>query len=186
MLTHQKYFLEKLINSSNKEKIIDKSYPLLENAFTTQDILRGIEVILSKKITMSEITEEFEYEFSKYIGSKYALMVNSGSSANLLAAFALTNPKKKNHLKRNDKFLIPAVCWSTSLWPFVQAGLRPIFIDVNINNFCLDEKKISNNILNKIKLIVTIHVLGNSSNINFLLKLSKKKIFFLSKIRANF
>lgn len=179
MLTHQKNFLEKLINSSNKEKIIDKSYPLLENAFTTQDILRGIEVILSKKITMSEITEEFEYEFSKYIGSKYALMVNSGSSANLLAAFALTNPKKKNHLKRNDKFLIPAVCWSTSLWPFVQAGLRPIFIDVNINNFCLDEKKISNNILNKIKLIVTIHVLGNSPDINFLLKLSKKKNIFL-------
>ena len=151
MLTYQKHFLEKLINSYNKKEIKDKSYPLLENAFTTEDILKGIEVILSKKITMSDITKEFEYEFSKYIGSKYALMVNSGSSANLLAAFALINPKKKNHLKRNDMFLIPAVCWSTSLWPFVQAGLRPIFSDVNINNFCLDENKISNNILNKIR-----------------------------------
>lgn len=179
MLPYQKNFLEKLINSYNKKEIADKSYPLLENAFTTEDILRGIEVILSKKITMSDITKEFEYEFSKYIGSKYALMVNSGSSANLLAAFALINPKKKNHLKRNDMFLIPAVCWSTSLWPFVQAGLRPIFSDVNINNFCLDENKISNNILNKIRLIVTIHVLGNSPNIDLLSKLAKKKNIFL-------
>ena len=92
---NQKIFLKKLIEKYNKKKFTGRSYPLLENAFTTEDILTGIEVILSKKITMSEITREFEYEFSRYIGSKYALMVNSGSSANLLAAFALTNPKKK-------------------------------------------------------------------------------------------
>jgi CDP-6-deoxy-D-xylo-4-hexulose-3-dehydrase len=91
---NQKNLLKKLINSYDKKKFVEQSYPLLENAFTTEDILKGIEVILTKKITMSEITKEFECEFSKYIGSKYALMVNSGSSANLLAAFALTNPKK--------------------------------------------------------------------------------------------
>jgi CDP-6-deoxy-D-xylo-4-hexulose-3-dehydrase len=176
---NQKNLLKKLINSYDKKKFVEQSYPLLENAFTTEDILKGIEVILSKKITMSEITKEFEYEFSKYIGSKYALMVNSGSSANLLAAFALTNPKKRNHLKKNDMFLIPAVCWSTSLWPFVQAGLRPVFLDVNINNFCLDEKKINNSILKKIKLIINIHVLGNCSNIELISKLSRKKNIFL-------
>lgn len=175
----QQIFLKKLINSCNKKKFIEKSYPLLENAFSSEDIFKGIEVILSKKITMSEITREFEYEFSKYVGSKYALMVNSGSSANLLAAFALTNPKKRNYLKKNDLFLIPALCWSTSLWPFVQAGLRPMFLDVDINNFCLDEKKINNYILKKIKLIVTIHVLGNCSNINLISKLSRKHNIFL-------
>lgn len=92
---NKKTFLKKLIKKYNKNFSVGQSYPLLENAFTTEDIFKGIEVILSKKITMSEITREFEYEFSRYIGSKYALMVNSGSSANLLAAFALTNPKKK-------------------------------------------------------------------------------------------
>ena len=176
---NQKIFLKKIIEKYNKKNFAGQSYPLLENAFTTEDILAGIEVILSKKITMSEITREFEYEFSRYIGSKYALMVNSGSSDNLLAAFALTNPKKKNYLKRGDKFLIPAICWSTSLWPFIQAGLHPLFLDVNANNFCLDEQKINNNILQKIRLIVTIHVLGNSSNIDLISKLSRKHNIFL-------
>ena len=74
-------------------------YPLLEKGFTKEDIIKGIEVLLSKKLTMSEITKKFELAFSKFVGSKYALMVNSGSSANLLAAFALINPKKKGKLK---------------------------------------------------------------------------------------
>jgi CDP-6-deoxy-D-xylo-4-hexulose-3-dehydrase len=104
--------------------------------------MRGIEVLLSRKITMSEITKKFEYNFSKFVGSKYSLMVNSGSSANLLAAFALVNPQKKRRLKPGDKFIIPAICWSTSLWPLVQCGLRPKFIDVNIDNYCLDENLI--------------------------------------------
>ena len=93
-------YLESLIKKFNSFKPLKTNkYPLLEKGFNTEDILRGIEVLLSKKLTMSEITKKFEYSFSKYIGSKYALMVNSGSSANLLASFALVNPKKKRRLK---------------------------------------------------------------------------------------
>ena len=133
-------FLEKLLNKSNKSKIQNlNNYPLLEKGFTNEDIIRGVEVLLSRKLTMSEITKKFELNFSKFVGSKYALMVNSGSSANLLSAFALVNPKKKGRLKPGDKFIIPAICWSTSLWPLVQCGLKPEFIDVNIDNYCLDE-----------------------------------------------
>ena len=55
---------------------------------------------------MSEITEKFQYEFAKFVGSKYALMVNSGSSANLIAAFALVNPMKKNFLKKINMILL--------------------------------------------------------------------------------
>ena len=133
-------YLESLIKKYEK---IDKSdqniYPLLEKGFTSQDILKGMEVLLSKKITMSNITRKFEDEFGKFIGSKYALMVNSGSSANLLAAFALINPLKKNRLKKGDEFIIPSLCWSTSLWPMIQAGLKPNFIDVDLKSFCMDE-----------------------------------------------
>jgi CDP-6-deoxy-D-xylo-4-hexulose-3-dehydrase len=176
---NSKKLLEELILKYKKKEYLENSYPLLEDAFNNEDLLKGIEVILSQRITMSDITKQFEYEFAKYIGSKYALMVNSGSSANLLVAFALINPKKNNHLRRNDYFLIPAICWSTSLWPFVQAGLKPIFTDVNINNYCLDEKKLNDKILNKIKLIVTIHVLGNCSNIGLISRLSKNNDIFL-------
>ncbi len=93
-------YLESLIKKFNSLKPLKTNkYPLLEKGFNTEDILRGIEVLLSKKLTMSEITKKFEYSFSKYIGSKYALMVNSGSSANLLASFALVNPKKKKKIE---------------------------------------------------------------------------------------
>ena len=117
--------------------------------FSSVDIYKGIEVLLSGQLTMSEITREFEYEFAQYIGTKYALMVNSGSSANLLAAFALVNPRKKNFLKRDNEFLIPVLCWSTSLWPLVQAGLKTTFVDVDINNFNMDMDEFKNDPLIK-------------------------------------
>ena len=80
---------------------------------------------------MSVLTKKFEKEFARYVGAKYALMVNSGSSANLLAFFTLINPMKNKKLKFGDECLIPSLCWSTSLWPIVQSGLKPKFIDID-------------------------------------------------------
>jgi len=174
-----KYLKEIIDKYSKRAKVSKFIHPLHNNAFSNEDILDGVEVLLSQKLTMSKITEKFEYEFAKFIGSKYALMVNSGSSANLLASFALINPKKKNRLKNGDKFLIPSVCWSTSLWPLIQCGLKPKFIDVNKDNFCLDETLIDQKILKEIKAIVTIHILGNSSNIKKISSAAKKNNIFL-------
>ena len=171
-------FLEGIINKLNKTNLkSSNSYPLLEKGFSNEDIMRGIEVLLSRKITMSDITKKFEDYFSKFVGSKYSLMVNSGSSANLLAAFALVNPKKKNRLKVGDKFIIPAVCWSTSLWPLVQCGLKPQFVDVNINNFCIDENLLRKE--NRTKAIMNIHILGNSTNIDKLLNFARSNRMYL-------
>ena len=108
-MTILKDLIQKRFNKIEKKNYF--GYPLLDDAFSAEDISSAMEVLLSKKITMGEITNEFEYEFANYIGSKYALMVNSGSSANLLAAFALVNPLKKNHLKIGDEFLIQSSCW---------------------------------------------------------------------------
>jgi len=168
-------YLEKLLKKFDKNTYNEKKYPLLEDGFTEPDIIKGIKVLLSKKITMSHITKKFEYEFGKFIGSKYCLMVNSGSSANLLSAFALINPLKKNKLKKGDEFIIPSLCWSTSLWPFIQAGLKPKFIDVNIDNFCLDYNLVNNNYYKNCKAIVNIHILGNCSNIEKIKKYSENK-----------
>ena len=76
---------------------------MLENGFTTLDINKGKEVLNSRRITMANYTRNFELSFAKKIGVKYALMVNSGSSANLLATFAAGNPLKKNPLKNHRK-----------------------------------------------------------------------------------
>ena len=175
-----KKLLENIVNKGLKKNLPKNiKYPLLADGFTTSDILKGIEVLLSGKITMSEITSKFEYEFAKYVGSKYALMVNSGSSANLISAFALVNPKKKKFLKKNDEFLIPSLCWSTSLWPLVQAGLKPRFVDVNVNNLNMDINELNKKISNKTKAIMAVHVLGNSTNIEELSRVAKSKNIFL-------
>ena len=173
-------YLKKLINKFSKNIVLSqKKYPLLKNAFSSEDILCGAKVLLSQKITMAEITKKFEYEFAKYIGTKYALMVNSGSSANLLASFALVNPQKKNYLKQGDECLIQVLCWSTSLWPIVQAGLIPKFIDVDLNSFNLNIKSLEEKITKKTKAIMAVHVLGNSSNIEKISNIAKKNNIFL-------
>jgi len=175
-----KKFLENLISKYSKKNLSKKIiYPLIDEAFSSVDICKGIEVLLSGQLTMSEITREFEYEFAKYIGTKYALMVNSGSSANLLAAFALVNPRKKNFLKRDNEFLIPVLCWSTSLWPLVQAGLKPRFVDVDVNNFNMDMNEFKKKLTKRIKAIMAVHVLGNSTHIEEIAKITKSKNIFL-------
>lgn len=110
-----------------------KFYPLVENPFRKKDLNLAIKVIKSGKITLGKYTNNFENLFSKKIGAKNSLMVNSGSSANLLAFQCLINPYRKKRLKIGDQVLIPSVCWSTSLWPIIQSGLKPIFVDVDIN-----------------------------------------------------
>ena len=176
MNINDKKFLEKLISKYSKKNLSKKIiYPLIDEAFSSVDICKGIEVLLSGQLTMSEITREFEYEFAQYIGTKYALMVNSGSSANLLAAFALVNPRKKNFLKRGNEFLIPVLCWSTSLWPLVQAGLKPKFVDVDVNNFNMDIDEFKKKLTERIKAIMAVHVLGNSTHIEEIAKIAKSR-----------
>ena len=109
-----------------------------------------------------------------FLGVKYALMVNSGSSANLLAFFGLVNPKNKKN-KNNDECILPAICWSTSLWPIVQSGLKPVFIDVDLNTFNLNLDHLEKKINKRTKVILAVHILGNCTNMNKLIKIINKK-----------
>ena len=161
------------------KKININKYSLLDDAFSKKDIAEGVNVILSKRITMSKITSNFEKKFAKSIGSKYAVMVNSGSSANLLAVFAACNPLRKNRFIPGDEAIIPAVLWSTSLWPLVQAGLKPVFVDIDPSTLNADIKLLISKITSRTKLIMAIHVLGNSTDIEALKKICVKKKIIL-------
>ena len=123
---------------------------------------------------MAQYTRNFENEFAKKINAKHALMVNSGSSANLLAVFAAGNPLKKNHLKRGDEVLAPVLCWSTSIWPLVQFGLKPVFVDVDMNTLNINVKELKRKITKKTKAIMLINVLGISSDLYEIKKIAKK------------
>ena len=155
-------------------------YSLLENAFSDEDINKALKVLKSKQITMSKETLKFEKNFAKYVGSKYALMVNSGSSANLLSVFAACNPLRNISFKKGDEAIIQGLCWSTSLWPLVQAGLKIVFVDVDINTFNVKTEDILNSITNKTKVILLVHVLGNSGEVDKIREIcSKKKIILI-------
>lgn len=149
-------------------------YPLIENPFSDDDIIKGINVLKSKQLTLSKETKNFEKKFTSKLKSKYSLMVNSGSSANLLALQCLINPYRKNRLKKDDEIIIPTLCWSTSLWPIVQSNLKPVFIDINPKTLNIDEEKLETKITHKTKAILLVNVLGNSCDMNKIMKIKKK------------
>lgn len=170
----KKYFSHKILISNNKY-----NYPLLKNGFDKKDLNEGIKVLRSGRITMGDKTLTFEKKFAQKLKLKYAIMVNSGSSANLLATFASCNPLRENRFKKGDEAIIQSLCWSTSLWPLVQAGLKIKFVDINPKTLNVDADELLSKVTNKTKVIMLVNVLGLSSNIKKIKNFCKKKNIIL-------
>ena len=154
-------------------------FPLKDSTFRNKDLIEGIKIILSKNVTMSKVTKKFEKIFTKKIKVKHSLMVNSGSSANLLAFQCLINPYRKKRLFKGDEVLIPSICWSTSLWPIIQCGLNPVFVDVDKENFNINLDDLKKKISKKTKALMLVHTLGVSTNMDKLTKILKKNRIIL-------
>jgi CDP-6-deoxy-D-xylo-4-hexulose-3-dehydrase len=147
-------------------------FPLVDSSYDNKEILSCIGILLGGQLTMGPQVEKFESEFSKFVGASYSVMVNSGSSANLLACSAIINPARKRHLTPGSKVVVPAVCWSTSLWPIVQAGLVPVLVDVDPNTLNLSISSFKSTLhKHDIKAVMMVHVLGNSTEMGDLLNL---------------
>lgn len=148
------------------------SFPLVDSSYDNQEILRCIETLLSGQLTMGARVKEFEAAFAESIGCPYAVMVNSGSSANLLAVSAAINPVRGRRLKPGDCVAVPAVCWSTSLWPLVQLGLKPVLIDVDSKTLNLSIPSLKRAMQEKpIVAVMMVHILGNSTQMGELLEI---------------
>jgi CDP-6-deoxy-D-xylo-4-hexulose-3-dehydrase len=110
--------------------------PLVKNTIDNQDIDKLIEWLQTyPRLTKGELTVTFEEEWSKFIGTKYSVFVNSGSSANLLMLYTLLETGKIN---KGDTVVVPAVSWATDLAPVVQLGLNPILCDCNLEDLSVD------------------------------------------------
>ena len=110
--------------------------PIVKDAINGHDIDQLIEWLKTyPRLTKGEKTLEFENEWSKFIGSKHSVFVNSGSSANLLMLYSLLEAKL---IKRGASVVVPAVSWSTDLAPVVQLGLEPILCDCNLEDLSID------------------------------------------------
>ena len=122
-------------------------------------------VISSGMFTMGEHVKAFERDFSKYIGSKYCVMVNSGSSAILLMCAALFYTKNsKLKLKRGDEVIVPAVSWSTTYYPLYQYGLKIKFVDINLETLNYDLGQLESAVTDKTRAIMAVNLLGNPND----------------------
>lgn len=117
-------------------------------------------VVDSGMFTMGPRVAEFEDVFSKYVGSRYCVMVNSGSSANLLMVAALFY-RKTAPLRRGDEVIVPAVSWSTTYFPLYQYGLKLKFVDVDLQSLNYDLEQLKSAISDRTRLIVAVNLLGN-------------------------
>ncbi len=130
----------------------------------------------SPRLTQGELTKKLEQEWARWIGTKYAVFCNSGSSANLLAAYALLT----SGAMRNKKVIVPSVGWATTIAPFIQFGFEPIMCGADAGTFALDaghlEKLLKEH---DAATVVLVQVLGVPANMDTLLRLKKTYNFLL-------
>ena len=161
----------------NNQIEFDASNPrvnLHEPTFGPDEVMSMVEVMLSTQVTMGKKVLGFEDELSKYFDISEAVTNNSGSSANLLALQCLINPYRKKRLKPGDEVLIPSLCWSTSLWPIIQSGLKPKFVDIDLDSLNINLNDLKKKISKKTKAILVVHVLGNCADMSELMRIVKK------------
>lgn len=118
------------------------------------------EVIDSGMYTMGENVRGFEAKFADYFGMKHAVMVNSGSSANLIVVGSLFY-REENPLKRGDEVIVPCISWSTTFHPLHQYGLKLKFVDIDLQTLNYDVEELKKAISKDTKMIVAVSILGN-------------------------
>jgi len=154
------------------------SYPLALSSWGQEEIDAIHAVIKKDQYSMSHYVAEFEKDFAKKFGSRFAVMVNSGSSANLLAIDALRY-KKQNPLQAGDEIIVPSVSWSTTYYPIYQCGMKLVFVDIDVNTLNLDVTQLENALSEKTKAIFVPNILGNPADLVFLQEFCKKYNLYL-------
>jgi CDP-6-deoxy-D-xylo-4-hexulose-3-dehydrase len=152
--------------------------PLASSGLRSADIESVLRVLNSGKLTMGQEVKNFEAKMARYLGVNHFVMVNSGSSANLLMIEALMRPTlSRPRLNPGDSVLVPAVAWPTTIWPLIQLGLNPLFIDVDVKTLAIDldaAQLLIDTSRIPVKGIFPIHPLGKSINPSLLCEFSDK------------
>ena len=172
--------LKKIIKSgfySNEKKFLPgkSRIPLAAPSYGPEEIIDALETMISGWVTMGEKVKEFERLFCEYVKTKYSIMVNSGSSANLLALSVLTNPTFKNKIPKNSYIITPAVTWSTTVSPIINVGCKPLFVDVDLDTLCIDINSIKDSISEDVSCIMPVHLMGYPCNMEEIMKIASQK-----------
>lgn len=145
---------------------------LVKDTIDNDDVDKLIEWLKTyPRLTKGERTQEYENRFSEWLGCKYSVFVNSGSSANLLMLYALLELYKL----RNKKVCCPTICWATDLAPIMQLGFEPILVDCNLNNLSVDLDHLEQIFKEEQPAaLILVSVLGLSPNMENIVELCKK------------
>lgn len=136
--------------------------PYASRVYDNAEIVNLVDSSLEFWLTSGRYTFEFESEFAKYLNIKYCSLVNSGSSANLIAFMALTSPLLGDRaVKRGDEIITVAAGFPTTVTPMIQYGGVPVFVDVTIPQYNIDVTKLEKALSNKTKAVMIAHTLGN-------------------------
>ncbi len=164
------------LREKNKKFIPGTTYiPASGKVVDEEDLANLIDASLDMWLTSGRYGDEFEREFPKFIGAKYCSLVNSGSSANLVAVTALTSHKLGDkRLKEGDEVITVAAGFPTTVAPIVQNGLVPVFVDVELPTYNIKVEELEGAISEKTKAIVIAHTLGNPFNLHKIMKLARK------------
>ena len=140
-------------------------YSLASSTWDENEFSAIQQVIDSDMFTMGKKVAQYEKDFAQFFGSKYALMVSSGSTANLLMIASLFFTKNHHFkLKRGDEIIVPVVSWSTTYFPLQQYGLKVKFVDIDRNTLNMDLDKLATAITDKTKAILSVNLLGNPND----------------------
>ena len=166
------------IATKNTTQIIvpgDHYIPVTGKVLDADDLLLGVDAVLDGWLTTGRFGEAFEKDFAQWFGSRSSLLVNSGSSANLVAFYALTSPKLgKRQLLPGDEIITVAAGFPTTINPMIQYGCIPVFIDVDIPTYNIKAELIEQAITPKTKAIMIAHALGNPFNLDVVMEIVKK------------
>jgi len=134
--------------------------------FDTEELINLVDSSLDFWLTHGKYSKKFESEFAKYLGVRWSFLVNSGSSANLLAFFTLTSPLlNERQINRGDEVITVAACFPTTLSPIIQYGAVPVFVDIELSGINLDTTQLERALSSKTKAIMIAHTLGNPFDI---------------------
>jgi CDP-6-deoxy-D-xylo-4-hexulose-3-dehydrase len=153
-------------------------YPLSLATYGVDEIVEALDSMCNFATSMDAKTRRFESEFSEYVGVPDSVMVNSGSSADLLLSFLLSNPYKPL-IKDRPEVIVPVVTWPTHIWSIMMAGLKPVFVDVDPKTLNLDLKDLERKITPKTGALFLVHLMGNPCNMDVVCDLAKKHNLFI-------
>ncbi|MDF3134922.1 DegT/DnrJ/EryC1/StrS family aminotransferase [Pseudomonas extremaustralis] len=140
-------------------------FPLATSSWEKEELDAMQRVIATGMFTMGEHVNAFEKDFTQFVGSKYCVMVNSGSSANLLIVAALFYTKNADlKLQRGDEIIVPAVSWSTTYYPLYQYGLKIKFVDIDLHTLNYDLEQLALAVTDKTRAIMAVNLLGNPND----------------------